>query len=56
MFRKFAVSEKLPQIINEVMDEAVDLMVKEKQMNPILYIDFMIYNILAMTAYGNKLV
>ena len=50
-YRKFAVSESLPQITGEVMDEAIDLMTKEKQpINPVEYIDFMIYNALAVTA------
>lgn len=55
--RKFAVSESLPQITCEVMDEAIDLMLsREPQpINPIQYIDFMIYNSLAVTAYGQKL-
>lgn len=38
------------------MDESIELMSKEKQsFNPIIFIDFMIYNILALTAFGQKL-
>jgi len=55
LFRKFAVSDRLPFVINEVVDQTIEIMLKEKQpFNPIIFIDFMTYNILAYTAYGTK--
>jgi hypothetical protein len=55
ILRKFAVSEKLPFIINDVVDETIQLMLKEeKPFNPIVFCDFMIYNIIASIAYGKQ--
>jgi hypothetical protein len=55
ILRKFAVIEKLPFIINDVVDETIELMLKEKKpFDPIVFCDFMIYNIIASTAYGEK--
>ena len=42
-------------MISDTMDEATQRMLKEKQpLNPILFIDLMIYNVLASVAYGRK--
>jgi hypothetical protein len=55
ILRKFAVSEKLAFIINDAVDDTIQLMLKEeKPFNPIVFCDFMIYNIIASTAYGEK--
>ena len=50
-------SERLSVIASEATDEAIDLMVAQREeFNPILYIDYIVYNILGMIAFGNKFV
>ncbi len=50
-----AISERIPLIVNEVIDEVTKLMLKEKEaFDPIRLLDFMVYNIVGYYSFGEK--
>lgn len=55
--RKYAVSEPLPVLVADVVDEAM-MLIKDKHksepFDPREYIHLIVYNILAQSAFGKK--
>ncbi|XP_022256853.1 cytochrome P450 1A1-like [Limulus polyphemus] len=53
--RKYAVSEELAELVQDVVDASVRKMLKEKEpFDPTLYIYLLIYNIVASSAFGKR--
>ena len=49
------MNENLPQFISNSVNEATNLMLNQKQsFNPTIFIDLIVYNLLASIAYGKK--
>lgn len=49
------MNENLPQFISNSIEEATNLMLNQKQpFNPTIFIDLIIYNVIASIAYGKK--
>ncbi|XP_076357875.1 cytochrome P450 1A1-like [Tachypleus tridentatus] len=53
--RKYAASEKLAELVQDVVDSCVSKMLKEKRpFDPELYTYFLTYNIIASSAFGKR--
>ena len=56
--RKYAVDEKLALLVNDVVSETIDTIKKregiDKPFNPVDYIYFTVYSVLASSAFGRR--